>query len=195
MNLKEIVGLANAIRLRADTRPGWLRRLQEVRTQDGLYYRFLFELTRAVRPARILEIGTRAGFSAAQMSAGHPDARLITVDIDPRSKARFGKVPELRALANVVPLTGDSRKVRSDVEQHFSEIDLVFLDSDHRYETGKSELALYYPMLRHGGGILLLDDIALSSEMKRLWNEIPGPKADLSFLHLTSGAGFGVHVK
>lgn len=42
--------------------------------------RMLFTITRALRPKRILELGTGTGFSTAALAAGWPNAKVVTID-------------------------------------------------------------------------------------------------------------------
>lgn len=195
MDIKVVSRIAEAVQSVApDGRPEWLEKMRDTDPPLALYYRFLYELSRALQPKWILETGTRLGMSAAQLAMGCPSAKLITLDIDPHSKARFSDHPNLKALANVIPITADSRKARALFPEECKQFDLIYLDSDHTYDVVSPEFKIYREMLAPGG-VMVFDDITLNPEMRRFWAEVPGPKVELNFLHRLCGAGFGACVK
>lgn len=68
------------------------------------------------------------------------------------------------------------------------QIDLLFVDTDHTAEQVKAEMALYGPLVRPGG-IILLDDIRMHLCVSAWWAELDEDKLELPELHWTS---FGV---
>ena len=194
MDIQEVVKIAHMSKVAPDTRPAWLEKTRDTDPQFAIYYRFLYELSKAIKPTWILETGTRLGMSAAQLAMGCPSAKVITLDIDPHSKNRFVDDPNLRTLKNVIALTADSRKAKELFPAECRKFDLIYLDSDHTYDVVSPEFKIYREMLAPGG-VMVFDDIALNPEMRRFWSEVPEPKAELNFLHTLCGAGFGVHVK
>lgn len=194
MDINEVSKIAHMSKATPDTRPSWLEKMRDTDPQFAIYYRFLYELSRALKPTWILETGTRLGLSAAQLASGHPLARVVTIDIDPQSKARIGSEENLKKLGNIVPITADSRKARNLFPTGCDRFELIYLDSDHTYDVVASEFKIYREMLA-SGGVMVFDDIALNPEMRRFWSEVPQPKAELNFLHTLCGAGFGAWVK
>jgi predicted O-methyltransferase YrrM len=194
MDIFEVAKIAEMSRSTPDPRPIWLERMRETDSDQALYYRFLYELSKAIRPTWILETGTRLGLSAAQLAMGCPTAKVVTIDIDPNSKARFSSEESLKNLPNVIPITADSRKAKDLFPPGCDRFGIIYLDSDHTYDVVSPEFKLYREMLAPGG-VMVFDDIALNPEMKRFWSEVPQPKIELNFLHRLCGAGFGAHVK
>lgn len=194
MNTREVSRIAELSRDTFDGRPQWLERMRDTDPPLAIYYRFLYELSKAMKPKWILETGTRLGLSAAQLAMGCPSAKVITIDIDPHSKARFSDEPNLKALANVIPITADSRKAKELFPAECDQFELIYLDSDHTYDVVSPEFKLYRGMLAPGG-VMVFDDITLNPDMRRFWSEVPQPKVELNFLHRLCGAGFGVFVK
>ena len=194
MDIFQVAKIAEMSRATPDPRPAWLEKMRETDPEQALYYRFLYELSKAVKPAWILETGTRLGLSAAQLAMGCPTAKVVTIDIDPNSKARFSSEESLRNLPNVIPITADSRKAKELFPPGCQQFGVIYLDSDHTYDVVSPEFKMYREMLAPGG-VMVFDDITLNPEMKRFWSEVPHPKVELNFLHRLCGAGFGAHVK
>jgi predicted O-methyltransferase YrrM len=194
MDIIEVVRIAEFSRDSQDERPEWLKKMRDTDPNYAIYYRFLYELSKAMNPLWILETGTRLGLSAAQLAMGCPSARVITIDVDRHSKARFSDEQNLKALSNVIPITADSRKAKELFPSDCKQFDLIYLDSDHTYDVVASEFRLYREMLAPGG-VMVFDDICLNPQMRQFWAEVPWPKQELNFLHTLCGAGFGVHVR
>lgn len=169
-----------------DPRPLEARNYPGKPLQETLYYRFLYELALEMKPAIIVEIGTRRGESAIQFSFGCPSAKIFTIDIDKKSADYIAAFRR----PNINFILMDSGVA---IEQVRSEApwDILFIDSDHSYETASTEYKLYFPFVRPGG-VIALDDIHFNEGMDKFWSEIPQPKMELNHLHVK---GFGVVVK
>ena len=183
--------IADSVFTKPDQRPIEIQNLQEGERDSALYYRFLFEVARMLRPKASVETGTWHAISAAQIAGGSPEGTVITFDVDPESRRRA----EATGLRNIIALTGDSAgpEALRAVKERFPALDLLFLDSEHRYDVVSREFGNFSPLVRPGG-IVLLDDIHLNPDMRRFWFEIRQPKVDLSRLHTVNGAGFGALV-
>lgn len=182
--LKDIELLCSTYLEREESRPTWLRDLDTDPTST--YYRFFYEVTRTIRPKVCFEIGTCEGKSAAHLAAGNPAGLIVTLDI--RTSARQS-VDALR-LPNIVSLLCDSIEATRQL-RYLPEIDILFIDGDHRLEQSYREYLAYRPFVRNGG-LIFFDDISINDEMKVMWNAIADPKCALPRLHYT---GFGVAVK
>lgn len=195
MDIKRISEIAGAVRSGSpDERPEWLQRCRDTDHPLAMYYRFLYQLAKALKPTWTLETGTRVGLGTAQLAMGCPESTVITLDIDPKTKERIQAHPQIGLLKNVILIMGDSRKAPASFPEACRSFDLIYLDSDHTYDVVMSEFKLYEPMLRPGG-VMVFDDIALNPEMRRFWKEVPAPKVELNFLHVLMKAGFGAYVK
>lgn len=194
MDIYEVAKIAEISKETLDPRPAWLEKMRDTDQEYAIYYRFLYELARAIKPTWTLETGTRLGLSAAQLACGYPMGKVVTIDIDPHSKGRVLSDENLKQLGNIVPITADSRKARKLFPARCDRFDLIYLDSDHTYDVVASEFRIYREMLSPGG-VMVFDDITLNPEMRRFWSEVPQPKVELNFLHTLCGAGFGACVK
>ncbi len=123
----------------------------------------LVERLRALRPARVCEVGAAGGGTAFLFAhAAADDARLISIDLAfsrARRRAVSGFVREGQEL---ICLEADSHRretveaVRAHLDGH--KLDLLYLDGDHSYEGVKMDFQFYAPLVR-GGGLIVLHDI------------------------------------
>jgi predicted O-methyltransferase YrrM len=167
----------------------------------------------ALRPRRLLEIGTAAGGTAflwTRLAA--EDALVILVDhaMDRSRRAAFRRFA--RSGQRVACLNGASRDVRTlDAVRALlagSALDVLFIDGDHRYEAASGDLATYAPFVRPGGLIAFHDvvpddrvrfgveTVNDSGEVHRLWRELkerfPGRTEEFVEDLDQNGAGIGL---
>lgn len=113
--------------------------------------RFLELLVRAVRPRRILEIGTFSGYAAATMAAALGDGAAIdTCEIDPRHADLARRHIETLGFADRV--TVHEGPAAATVERLAGPFDLVWLDADKQGYRDYLEAVL--PKLAPNGLIL-----------------------------------------
>lgn len=184
---EDFLSFARSVKNRPDRRASWLKRAVDEPDSNAHYYRFLYELFGELQPKTVLETGTRHGHSAAHMAAGYPGCTVLTIDVDPASKEKLSKFP----VGNAVALTGNSLQVFEEVKARMPTVDVLFLDSDHKYEVVFAEYKLYRPLVRDGG-LILIDDIKINPGLERAWDEVVDPKVAAPFLHWM---GFGIAVK
>lgn len=155
------------------------------------YYHYLALAVRFFQPESILELGTAAGASSIMMWSEIPrDTCLISVDVG--IDGHF--VPDtIRDDSRIEFITADAndpalfRRFKEDYRRTF---DFLFLDTDHVAKDLRNQLALAGPLL-HPGALVVLDDIH-TNDMADAWDEIPGPKLDIT--QDCHPSGFGVFV-
>ena len=117
---------------------------------------FLMAQAAARRPARILELGTAVGTSAAAMAYVCPQAQIVTVERDENFYREAVKNFDICGISpRVNAILGDAGEVISKLEGPF---DLIFLDS------AKVQYVKYLPRLKEllsSGGVLIADDVLL----------------------------------
>ena len=119
--------------------------------------RFLEMLSRMIKPALVLEIGTFTGFSTVCLARGLRDsssARLITLENNDELEERIRRNLAVAGVAACVELRmGDAlHTLQIMPERNF---DLIYLDAD------KERYGEYYPLLidrLRTGGFLLIDN-------------------------------------
>jgi predicted O-methyltransferase YrrM len=155
--------------------------------------RAIYYLIRALRPRRVLEIGTNVGAStlhiAAAMKRNNEDnedeCHFVTVDIADVNDAtdaywkRAGLPCSPRANMAHLGMAGSVEFVVTDsltyFERHPGQFDFIFLDGDHAASTVYQELPRALKHLRAGGTILLHD---FFPHLRPLWRHgalVPGP--------------------
>jgi predicted O-methyltransferase YrrM len=154
--------------------------------------RALYTLVRALRPARVLEIGTHIGASTAHMAAAlranerstGVAGRLTTVDLEDvnnptcRPWITYGSTLSPREMTERLGVTGMVEFVVSPSLRFLesaSEYDLIFLDGDHSAATVYRELPSALSRLNFNGTVLLHD---FFPDCRALWPGepvIPGP--------------------
>ncbi len=117
---------------------------------------YLLVVLAAVRPRRILEIGTAVGLSAAAMLLACPEAHLTTVEIDEdRYTEAKANLAALGLSDRVTCHLGDAGEVLSMMDGKY---DFVFLDGPKaQYGRYMSELK----RLLDRGGTVFADDVLL----------------------------------
>jgi len=115
-------------------------------------------ISRMIRPARILEIGTFTGYSAICLAKGLTrDGLLHTIDINDELADMAREYVEKAGFSGKIVLhTGDARTIIPGMQEEF---DLVFIDGD------KEQYPEYYAVARDKiktGGFILADNV--------LWN-------------------------
>lgn len=212
--LHELKELAKEVKSK-DPRPEWLCRMMrssenltlypfvyekwrwgrnpEDLDDNALYYRFLYAVADRFTPSNIVEIGTAIGWSAIHLAGGNRVGKTISIDIDAEAIKRGSLLAKKFGLLNIEFITSDSCDAKI-LERLPKTIDILYIDGEHTYERSCRELAFYGPRIK-SGGIVILDDIRISDEMKALWESIRLPKIDVSWLHEVYGVGFGAFVK
>ena len=118
--------------------------------------RFLSFLSRLIRPVRILELGTFAGFSALCLAEGlQPGGKVVTIEKNDELEDFIRENLALSPLGEQVELhIGSTRDVLPTLptEELF---DLVFIDADKREYVHDYELL--FPIVK-SGGIILADN-------------------------------------
>jgi predicted O-methyltransferase YrrM len=131
---------------------------------------FLTAFVSILAPPRVVEIGTLGGFSAAIIAAAlrrqHGEEGAVRVDtidvsakclIDEKRPTGFEIIESFSELASMIHLhiPHDSSHVRQLAEP--DELEIVFIDADHRHPMPLLDLLRLAPYMTRGGWILLHD--------------------------------------
>lgn len=125
-------------------------------TADDETLNFLITLLSAVKPKRILELGTAVGISGSVMLNTCAEAQLVTIERDENFYAEA--IENFKALGlygRVTPFLNDAGKLITALNGGY---DFIFLDC------AKVQYVKYLPRLKqllNKGGILLADDVLL----------------------------------
>lgn len=150
------------------------RGYEAYKTNTGhTYYLYLARLVRELAPKRLVELGTDIGRASAFMMTQLPArSEFITVEIGSQVRTDLAACqgdPRLKIVegSSTDPL----------IYEPLRDIDLLFIDTDHRYLQVAAEWEAYRNRLSKGA-VVVFDDIHLNEGMERFWKELPDPKID-----------------
>jgi predicted O-methyltransferase YrrM len=166
---------------------------QELRNKtqigDHLYYQWLSCLMRSVKPKQVVELGAAAGISTIAMATQlNKEAKLYSVDIDPNIAWKWMRYE----YPQVTKILGDDLDMSIwPKEVDLKKTDVWFIDTLHEGKQLESELKLYSPFFKKGA-IVILDDIRITEDMYKVWNDIKYDKCENT--HPCHFSGFGLFV-
>lgn len=153
------------------------------------YYRFLEELVGVIQPELSVELGVSGGGGSLHLCRGWLTGRVVGVDITLDHEDNINYIK--RFYDNFTFMQMDSIQAAHQIYQNYGKIDLLFIDTVHTYERTIAEFKAYDPYLAEDA-IVCLDDLKREG-MEQAWQELPGRKLRLDYLHPGSTeGGFGV---
>jgi hypothetical protein len=132
-------------------------------------------IAKAVRPRRILEIGTARGRTTLCLSDNCPDAQIVTYDIDPNAGAYFRTLNPCPAniALRITDVQNDSVRLRAD-----GKFDFIFVDANHVESCVRADANLSLDLLEETG-VILWHDYA-NSDYLFGYNRVPEVLAELA---------------
>lgn len=184
------------------------KRYQEHIDKGGnhLYYRLFYHLAKFLQPNCIVELGGWQGTAAAHFAAGCPDAIIVTIDHHTDLGDEFNKEKMLEAdyeycnLHYIKGWTNDILTQREKgkhalgdapsaiqklsillLENEVDDIDILFIDSWHKYDEAMMDWQAYQPHLASPSLVICDDVFTLGDElfvlgMEQFWGELSGEK-------------------
>jgi len=135
------------------------------------YSQLLFRIAKYYQLKNIVELGTSFGITTIYMATSHSEARVITLEgSDTIANIALQNFREA-GLDNIELIKGDFEKTIPAVRDKFENIDLLFIDGNHRK---KPTLEYFEFFLKKASAksIFIFDDIHWSNEMEDAWQEI-----------------------
>ena len=135
----------------------------------------LYHLTKALRPQKVLEMGTCVGISGSYIAAAlqfSERGRLWTIEGSPAVAALAQETFQLLGLSDrVTCLVGPFHEVLELCLKEQGPFDLIFVDGHH---DGKATVGYFRQLMPHlcPHAILVFDDIDWSEGMAQAWKEI-----------------------
>ena len=145
-------------------------KLLKISSIPSKYGRLLFRMIRYYKPVSIVEFGTSIGVSAIFLAKGNTGSKLLTVE---GNKLLFDFASGLfrkNNVKNIHAVHGDFDQIISHLPSKFTDTQFVFIDGNHKYDPTMRYFK--YFMERMEEGIIIIDDIYWSGEMRRAWKEI-----------------------
>jgi predicted O-methyltransferase YrrM len=140
----------------------------------------LFRIVHYYQPNTILELGTSLGISTAYMSLANPKARIITAEgsaeIVQQAQANFQSLH----CTHIEQVTGNFDDTLAGILQSTPQLDLAFIDGNHRLEPTVHYFQQLLPKI-HADSMIIFDDIHWSEGMEKAWHTIQAhPSVTLS---------------
>ncbi|MEZ5084499.1 MAG: class I SAM-dependent methyltransferase [Bacteroidales bacterium] len=146
-------------------------RITKHSSKPAKYGRLLFRLASYFKPSNILELGTSVGLSSCYMALGNLNAKITTIEgcpnISALAKTNFNKA----GIENIRLITGNFDQMLPDVLKTMPQIDLVFIDGNHRHEP---TINYFEQCIENSVNdtCIIFDDIHWSEEMEQAWHNI-----------------------
>lgn len=129
-------------------------------------------------PAQIIELGTCLGITTAYLSKARPAAHITSIEGCPATAAVAAETfrvlqsaPGGLSSANIDLKTGNFDELLPDVLAGTGQLDLVYIDGNHRKQATLDYFHQCLPNV-HEGSLMIFDDIYWSRGMKEAWAEI-----------------------
>ena len=131
----------------------------------------LYHLARYLKASRILEMGTSLGFTTAYLAKANAKAQVVSLEGCPVLSGIARKNLEELGVRNTEIIQGRFEDRIGDALDRLGELDLVFLDGDHRKESVLANFERCRPYL-HNNSVVVIDDIHYSRGMEEAWEII-----------------------
>ena len=153
---------------RNNVRIGNIARLSSTQKKYG---NLLYRTVEFFKPKVILELGTSLGISTLYLALADRNANIHTIEgseiLSTLARENFRRLK----ISNIQQYTGEFIKVLPGLLDQLPDIDLIFIDGDHREEATIRYFELCLEAV-NSKSIIILDDIHWSSGMEKAWERI-----------------------
>lgn len=166
-------------------------------SQNKVELKQLLDEVEKIQPKTILEIGTWRGWLLDTFNEAFSPQSILAIDIDPTAID-----PEMARKYKVLYADSHDPKTLETVKDYFQnkQIDFLFIDADHTYDSVKKDYQMYSPLVRPGG-IIAFHDVALVGDnwvktgvdVRRFWDEVSVGYKN-KFIHDAPGRGSGTGI-
>lgn len=148
-----------------------VRSLAKYSVKPAKYAQLLFRLANYFETKKMLEIGSSLGITSAYLALANTSGKLISLEGCPEILRLAEQNIRQLEISNVCFIEGNFDDTLPPVLASEKQIDLVFIDGNHRKE---STLRYFRQCLDclSDEGLIVVDDIYWSPEMTAAWEEI-----------------------
>lgn len=140
------------------------------------FSQLLHRIARCYNSKNILELGTSLGISTSYLAMAHADAHVVTLEgAETVADYAAGNFRSL-GLHNIHVVKGNFDDTLATVLNELPEIDLAFIDGNHRREPTLAYFHQLLPYL-HNDSMVIFDDIHWSKGMEQAWQQIGSHEA------------------
>lgn len=147
-------------------------------SKNPKWAKLIFNILRKTQPSTCLELGTCVGISAAYQATAlklNNKGILLTLEGSPEIARIAEETFNSLGLSNVSVIIGPFHQTLNKTLESSKPIDILFNDGHHDHDAVIQNLNKSIPFLSDEA-IILFDDIAWSSGMKKAWAEIENDK-------------------
>lgn len=135
------------------------------------FSRLLARLISRFQAQTVLELGTSLGLNTLHMAQANPMAQIYTLEgsshIADLAQTHFRNLDA----PNINLTLGNIDQTLETVLADLPQVDLLYMDANHRYEPTLRYFQQALPKL-HQKSLVVIDDIHWSAQMNRAWREI-----------------------
>jgi len=153
---------------------------------DLRYLLYLNALVRAIKPRKVLVLGTGEGAAALFMLLGLPEDGVLYSVASPGKKPIY--LDKVQADARLISVGDTFFDLSAFGTADLMGIDLLFTDLRPTYAECERALKLFRGFLSPEA-VVAMDDIHLNPDMERFWEVLHGPKIDTGTTYHWSGFG------
>ncbi|MBY0480883.1 MAG: class I SAM-dependent methyltransferase [Chitinophagaceae bacterium] len=135
------------------------------------YNQLIFRIVNYYGAQHLLEIGTSLGIRTAYMASANRNASIFSLERAEELAKIASKNFNSLQLSHIEIVQGNFDEILSNVILKMKQIDLVFVNGNHRREPTLRYFEQLLPAI-HEGSIMIFDDIHQSEEMELAWIEI-----------------------
>jgi predicted O-methyltransferase YrrM len=140
-------------------------------SQPGKGGRVLYRLVKEFHPLSIIELGTGAGVGTLYLASVYKEIPVFTIEGNSIIFDIANKLISQSRLNNIKQYKGLFREVLPSVLQARKQVDMVFIDGDHKKDSVLEYFGMLKPFL-NADSIVVLHDIYWSKDMLSAWNEL-----------------------
>jgi predicted O-methyltransferase YrrM len=131
----------------------------------------IYRIAVHLQPNLTLELGTSLGVTTSYIALANTNGKVITLEGDPETRNIALTNFKSLNIQNTQSVLGNFDQQLPLLLEHIENIDLAFLDGNHRKNPTLNYLNLILPKLKNGSCVIV-DDIYWSREMTEAWEEI-----------------------
>lgn len=149
-------------------------------TSRPKFSRLYFRLINFCHAKQIVELGTSIGLNTLYLAKADSSAKVYSIEGCSGLHQFAKKLLQANEVKNVTLLNGNFDKVFPELLEQLPQLDLLFVDGNHRYEPTIN----YFTMAlekKTDSSVFIFDDIHWSDGMEKAWEEIKAhPEVTLS---------------
>jgi len=134
----------------------------------------LYYLVRAIRPVRVLELGTNVGISSAYLASAlkeNGQGNLVTCDASPYRQRLAREMHSRLGLDNISYVKGLFTETLTPTIKEMGGIDMAFIDGHHQYQPTLDYFSEIYES-SEPYAMFVFDDIRWSDGMMQAWKDL-----------------------